>query len=401
MADLPRVLYLADVPVEASYHGSALMFRAFERYVPDRLLIVETAGASHPQRRLPGVRYAHLPLARPRWLNSRCHGLYSAWLTHCAPAYEFRTRTLIAGFRPEAVVTVGHGFGWLTAAAVAAQLGVPLHFIVHDDWPRLAAISARLRGWLDRRFGEVYRMSRTRLTVSPFMAEVYERRYRAAASVMYPSRSSDGPVFEPKAPRPIAADDGIVIGYGGNSGPEMMSCLRDLARALPRSKARLEIFGPFDERARTELLSLSMAITFHGLVPSRQMIEGLRQAADVLFVPMPFDDGDSDNSAVSFPSKLADYTAAALPLLIYGPAYSSVTRWARAHANSAEIVDRRGSLPLEEALARLTDDSARRQLLAERAREVGTLCFDPGTARNSFYRALRAASSDTGHPVVV
>jgi hypothetical protein len=391
MAELPRLLYLADVPVESSQHGSALMFRALEGYPADRLLIVETALPSQPERRLPGVRYAAASIANRRWLNSRAHGLYSAWVTRSAPARVDRVRAVMADFQPEAVVTVGHGFGWLTAAALATELGVPLHLVVHDDWPRLAAIAGPMRAWLDRRFGDVYRLARTRLMVSPFMAEVYERRYGAAASVMYPSRSSDCPVFEPGRARAIAATGEIVIGYGGNSGPEMMSCLRELAEALPGAGARLSVFGPFGEGARAELLSRSPAITFHGMVPYRQMIGGLRDTADVLFVPMTFEAADRDNMVVSFPSKLADYTAAALPLLIYAPPYSSAARWARAH-DAAEIVEERGRGPLQQALADLRSDPARRDRLAGRAREVGDRCFDAAAARQTFYTAL-----GTGH----
>ena len=38
---LPRLLYVGDVPVEASYHGSALIYRLLQRYPVERLRIVE------------------------------------------------------------------------------------------------------------------------------------------------------------------------------------------------------------------------------------------------------------------------------------------------------------------------------------------------------------------------
>ena len=254
-AAMPRLLYLADVPVEASQHGSALMFRALETYPADRLRIVETAVASRPARRLPGVAYASLPIGRRRWLDSRLHGIYSAWLTLA------RVRTaLIAscrrcpGFDVEAVATVGHGFGWVTAAEVARRLHVPLHLIVHDDWPRSSAIVEACRPWLERTFGRVYRGAASRLCVSPFMAEEYERRYGAAGSLMYPSRAKDCPVFPAKAARPIG-DGEMVIGYGGNSSPLLVESLRALAAALPGTRTRLALFGGFDEDAKRQLLA--------------------------------------------------------------------------------------------------------------------------------------------------
>jgi len=384
---LPRLLYVADVPVEASQHGSALMFRALESYPADRLRIVETGVASKPERRLPGVAYAAMPIGRRRWLDSRAHGIYSVWLTHSAADRAQRVIVALADFEADAVVTVGHGFGWLTAAAIAKRLKVPLHFIVHDDWPRLSAIPGVLRGWLDWKFGRTYRAAATRLCVSPFMAEDYVRRYRATAAVMYPSRSKDCPVFPAKAPRPMPDGD-IVIGYGGNSSAPLVECLRRLAAALPGTRARLEVFGPFDEEAKRLLLAESPAISFRGFVPFQEMIRGLRDVADVLFVPMSFAEAERDNMTVSFPSKLADYTATGLPLLIYGPSYSSAARWARRYDDVAEIVDREDATALRESIERLVVNPERLAGLAERAVTVGRECFDAEQARASLTSAL-------------
>lgn len=385
---LPRLLYVADVPVESTQHGSALMFRAFESYPVDRLRIVETDIPSQPTHRLPGVEYTHQPIALRRWLNTRLHGLYSAWLTARAAKRADLLIAAVASFEPEAVVTVGHGFGWLVAAEMARQLRAPLHFIVHDDWPRVSGIPGRLRPWLDRAFGRAYRDAATRLCVSPFMADVYQRRYGVAGSVMYPSRSAACPVFDAKAARPVACGDTLTIGYGGNAGPEMMACLETLAASLPGSDARLAVFGPFDAAAQQRLLALSPSISFEGFVPYQKMIRGLREVADVLFVPMTFAEADRENQVVSFPSKLADYTATGLPLLIYGPAYSSAVRWARAEGDVAAIVDDAGVTPLRTAINSLRRDVSLRTALAEAAAAAGRRCFDPRGARAALSEAL-------------
>ncbi len=387
----PRLLYVADVQVEATQHGSALIYRALEEYPSDRLRLVETGMPSSPGRRLPGVSYAEVPLARRRLLNSRAHGWYSAWLTWRATAHAGRVLSAVPGFRPEAVATVGHGFGWATAQAVADRLQVPLHFIVHDDWPRLSGMPSWALPWLDRTFAGVYRAAATRLCVSPFMAEVYQARYGAAGSVMYPSRSTACPVFEAKAPRTIGDDD-LVIGYGGNSGPEMMSCLTALAATLAGRRARLEVFGPFDAGAQAHLLARSTAITFHGLVPFQQMIQGLRATSDVLFVPMSFAEADRDNQVVSFPSKLADYTATGLPLLVYGPSYSSLVRWTRDQGEAGEVVVESGDAALGAALDRLRAGHDRRGELAVRAVRAGRACFDAARGRQAFAAALQGRS---------
>ena len=388
-ADSSQLLYLGDVPVEASHHGSALLYRLLEEYETKNLLVVESDLApSQPTRRLPGVAYRMLPTGWLRLLNSRFHGLYSAWLAWTAARRAIRVQRLLDGFAPGAIVSVGHGYGWLTAAALAKRLGVPFHLIVHDDWPRLSGIAHQWQGWLEQAFAKTYREASSRLCVSPFMAEEYERRYGIAGSVLYPSRSSDCPVFETAPTRVLAEEDELVIGYGGNGSPDIVSCLRDVAQVLAGAKARLSVFGPFAEAVQQELLAISPAITFHGMVPYRQMITGLRATADVLLVPMAFGEAARDNMIVSFPSKLADYTATGRPLLIYGPPYSSAVRWAGIHPDVAAVVEQPDLALLLQTLTQLRQDPDRRRLLAERAVVVGAKCFDSSSARACLHDAL-------------
>jgi len=118
------------------------------------------------------------------------------------------------------------------------------------------------------------------------------------------------------------------------------------------------------------------------------MIRDLRAIADVLFLPMTFDAAGRNNMTVSFPSKFTDYTATGLPLLIYGPPYSSAVRWARSFDDVAEIVDRESVDALREAIARIAADHDRRAALAGRAVAIGRQCFDPEGARAALAAAL-------------
>ena len=56
---------------------------------------------------------------------------------------------------------------------------------------------------------------------------------------------------------------------------------------------------------------------------------------------------------MAFPSKLTDYTATGLPLLIYGPGYSSVVRWALENQGPVEVVQEETKKALSESLTRL------------------------------------------------
>src|SRR4030095_14377364 len=181
---LPKVIYLGDVPVEASYHGSALLHRLLEKYAAAKLTIVETGSESLPARRLQDAKYLWQPIASRRWMNTRFHpyvvGFYSAATNRSAR----KILSCVADIEFDSVLTVAHGFGWLAAAALAESRNVPLNLIVHDDWPRVAQVPGALRGWLDERFAEVYRQSHSRLCVSPGMLDTYEKNYGETGQVL-------------------------------------------------------------------------------------------------------------------------------------------------------------------------------------------------------------------------
>ncbi len=66
ISKLPRLLYVGDVPIESSYHGSALLFRLLQNYPPVKLRIVETGlFVSESERRLSHVSYSDLLLEDP------------------------------------------------------------------------------------------------------------------------------------------------------------------------------------------------------------------------------------------------------------------------------------------------------------------------------------------------
>jgi glycosyltransferase involved in cell wall biosynthesis len=387
---LPFLLYVGDVPVEASYHGSALLYRLLQRYPAERLCILEASlQVSQPARRLAGVRYEILPIGQQRWLNTRFHSLVSSWLTLRAVGLTRRISSVLGAFSPEAVVTVAHGFSWLTAAAFARQNHLPLHLIVHDDWPRAVRLPVHIKRWLERRFGEVYRQAASRFCISPFMVEEYEQRYGVRGTLLYPSRAADAP--EIAAPPERLGETGrpLVFAFGGNinSGGHLHA-LRQLAESLLPLGARLHLYGPISQGEAERAGLLQTNVRLCGLVPAAEFIPRMRAEADVLFVPMSFAPEDRANMSLCFPSKLTDYTSAGLPILIYGPEYSSAVRWALENSGLAEVVSVEDEGQLVGAVERLSQVPDHRVRLAVRALEVGRHLFSHAAALSILNAAL-------------
>jgi len=377
------LVYVGDVPVEASYHGSALLHRLLSDYPPGRLMIIETATESQTERRLPNINYISRPIGKARWLNTRFHPYVAAWFTHAAQGMGRQISQSLNGFQCEAVLTVAHGFGWLAAAQIAIERRVPLHLIVHDDWPRVADVAPQFRNWLDDRFASVYRQAQSRLCVSPAMSRFYEQRYGAPAEVIYPSRASDcGDFAEPPA-RLADRDHQFTIVFAGTINSRgYVRALTALQKALEPVDGRLLIFGPSTSDA-----ALSHRNTeSRGLLSSEELLMRLREEADALFVPMSFDASDRANMEMAFPSKLADYTATGVPLLIYGPSYCSAVAWARENPGVAEVVEAEPDLP--SAVAKLATSPDHRIALGKRALNIGREYFSHARIQQRFHQFL-------------
>lgn len=390
VAELPRLLYVGDVPVESSYHGSALLYRLLQSYPPDRLQVIENLWQSQPQRRLPGVCYRLTPSRLRRLLHTRLHPWVSSLFSLTA-AWRWRRLARLAGdFRPQAVLTVAHGYSWLTAAALAGHWRLPLHLVIHDDWPRGCLDLPVVKGWIDRQFQRCYQQAASRLCVSPFMVEDYQRRYGVQGTVLYPCRAEGGTVF-PQPPQRLRQEKAActVVFAGTVCSASYRMALRLLADSLTSIGGRLVIYGPLQHETSADIHQGRPNVEIRGLVDSQQLVQRCRAEADVLFVPMSFEPRERSWMEIAFPSKLTDYTAIGLPLLVYGPPYCSAVRWARENPGVAEVVTEESAAALSAALENLRQPQ-RRWELALAALRCGNELFDYHRVASLFFQSLRS-----------
>ena len=195
--------------------------------------------------------------------------------------------------------------------------------------------------------------------------------------MIYPSRAADCPDFD--AP-PTQNDKPFTIAFAGTINSNgYIEALTALQNALKPVGGRLLIFGP------NQFGLNDPNIQNVGLISSSRLLTRLREEAHALFVPMSFDECDRGNMQMAFPSKLADYTATGLPLLIYGPAYCSAVVWARDNRGVAEVVEDQAGL--SSAINRLANDPSHRLALGKSALTVGREYFTHDRAQQLFIRA--------------
>jgi glycosyltransferase involved in cell wall biosynthesis len=388
---LPKLLYVGDVPVESTFYGAALLYRLLANYPAGDLVILEAnAWRSELGRRLRATRYGAFPLGSSRLLNSRLHRHYGSWLF-----LRFRSKCgcidgWLKPFTPEAVVTVTHGYSWLTAAEYALRQRLPLHLILHDDWPGQDLVFGPLRGRAGCLLDHYYHRAASRLCISPGMAEVYRREFSAPGTVLYPCSDPDAETFS-EPPRAITRSaSGPVISFGGTvSGPGQARAMRKVAEALSGCGGKLLIYGPLGHQGSCALGLDLPNIELQGLVSSAAMLRSFRETADVLLIAQSFLERDRRQAVMSFPSKLADYTSVGLPLLIVAPEYSSLVQWAGSTDAMAEIVKVEDTAVLRTMIERLASSPQHRLRLGIGALTVYRKYFSHAKVWGTFCAALQ------------
>jgi hypothetical protein len=187
-----------------------------------------------------------------------------------------------------------------------------------------------------------------------------------------------------------------VAAYAGSIySPGYQQALVQMAQALEGMGGRLRIYG-HDASAREAMPLLQRGnIDFCGFFPSAKLIATLRQEADLLYLPMPFDEESRINARLSFPSKLTDYTAAGLPMIIHGPPDCSPVGWAKQHAGVALTVEELSPQTLEKEIHRLWASPQERVSLARMAMEIGRQEFSLEHAQDILMKALTSAPHTT------
>jgi glycosyltransferase involved in cell wall biosynthesis len=390
---LPRLAFVTEVPPLNLSSGPAQLYRLLIQYPADRLLLFEDAGLPrYPGYELPGVIRRRMMFNWTRLMRSRFGPWNGALMFMLDPLLLARRLSRI--FRAsgcEAVLGIAHGHVWWAAFVASRRLGLPFHLIMHDHW----RYSMALPGWLDRRaerrFATAYRGAASRLVISPGMARRYESAYGAGARLLYPLRPRESEVH---LRAPDRADRSFCFAYaGGMDGEWARRAVVDLAHAVDPLGARVLVCQNVSLDALRASGLTADNVDLQPFLPALDLHRHLRLRADALFLPMSFGAADRDNMEVCFPSKLADYTVPALPLLVYAPPYSSAVEWAAANPGTAVVVDRRDPGLLRSAAGELLGNPELRARLGAAAAAAGLRDFSATGCFERFSSALRVGQT--------
>jgi glycosyltransferase involved in cell wall biosynthesis len=289
---------------------------------------------------------------------------------------------LVHSFRPDVLLTVAHGWWHISARRVAREFDLPLVSFFQDWWPDFPEVPVAFRPRVERQFRRTYMESNAALCVSNEMRR--ELGERPNSFVIHPVPSSTT-----SQARTSAFKLPLRLVYFGNLqeyGPQIENALRSLNGS---DNVRLEVFGtsPFWSFGAQDYFQ-SRGL-YHPFIPPNQLMEAV-QSSEAVLVVMSFDVALARRMITSFPSKLTEAMQLGLPVVVWGPEYSSAVQWARQGDRALYVTDPNSST-LRRVLEELAASPSERERLAKSARAAAADEFNPDRIQEQFMDALRRA----------
>jgi glycosyltransferase involved in cell wall biosynthesis len=324
---LPRVLVVTDVAVELMAAGSTLLYRLLENYPKDKICIIQTSPVNQ-SRSIKGVKY----IENKSWLTTR---LKKTRFYFVGSLLEFKNslfigkaeKEIIRSFRPEVVLTVTFRFSWIKAYFISRKYKLPLHLILHDDILTGERHGALVNRLLKQGFKKVYRHATSRMCISPNMEEYYARLFGMKGDILYPSRGIND-IARTVPERIKQKKSSLHFCYAGSlHTTSFIPMLNQLAAVLYKENCRLTIFSDADKSHLKKMEWLGKEhVTINGFIHPDELKEFLYQQVDINIMLNCFE--DSTPFRYNFSSKMVDYSAAGLPVLMWGSEDSAIMKWA-------------------------------------------------------------------------
>ena len=297
------------------------------------------------------------------------------------------------------LVSVAHERFFIAAAIASWLTSVPLVLAVHDDWvhtqqrraPLFAPCFRAFFRFAIRRAAHIYSVS---VGTQEFVRNTCgrESELQLPAIEPYPAEEFSD------APPPSLAEAPIRILYAGGivQNAEILVRLIKTGK-LEQYRVRtcsLDLYVPLTKQRFAELGWAHDLINLRGWVPRLELRRALCRA-DILFLPASFAKEETAVVIAGFPTKTADYMASGRPILVFGPEYSSLVRYARQYS-FAEVVAEPSDDALAKGIRDIVSSPTRRAELVSEAFSVLSTNHDIFKQRREFQQLVAELALNLG-----
>src|SRR5881296_2250858 len=302
------------------------------------------------------------------------------YLLHTTLPFEKRLVAPLARTRT-VVLTLAYGSGCWVAQRDARRYRLPLIVRFDDWWPDIAGVHSPVRKKLERRFLQLYQSADLSLCISEGMLKALGP-HRNARVIL--------PIPDAEPIRPSKCNDStgeFRVGYSGNMF-DYSDMLADLAQlAVKQSDVRIEFRGR-PRWPQALMHEMTERHLLHDFEPGPGFDDWLG-SFDAYLVVMFFDAAQRRRTETCFATKLADYSRAGRPVVIWAPESSAVVQWGK-KSKAALCVTDPDARALLAALADLKRDRALQLELGARMHRAYETEFSPVGLQQQFVEGLNS-----------
>jgi glycosyltransferase involved in cell wall biosynthesis len=320
-----------------------------------------------------------------------------------------KTAAWVRRFQPELIynrVVDEPAFYRFLPLKLAKALNVPIVSHIMDDWPgRLDGNGSNLRRrihlrWTHRCLRDLFASSAVNLSICDKMSEAFSARYGVPFRAFHNAIDKEMWSPFPRSEKGGSNDVFRVVYTGSISEDMQLQSLVDIADVVSELHMRgiriqLEIFGAewWLANYRRHLGRLK-GVRHAGFVPRAEYPRILMEA-DLLILPVNFDEKSLRYVRYSMANKAPEYMASGTPVLVYGPVESATVHDATTRG-WGYVVPERNRPMLEAVLVELMNSREQRTALGQRAKALAFSKHDAGAVRQRFRALMREVARREG-----
>lgn len=308
--------------------------------------------------------------------------------------YRYRVSDLFLSwfdeFKPDLIYTQLSNLESIGFISQLVQLRqTPLVIHIMDDWPSTLSVPGLLHYYwkskINRAFKSLLNYSSIRMSICQAMSDEYLLRYNKDFVPFH--NTIDMNVWEAVAKTDWSFADCFTILYAGRIGRGTSNSILSIANAI-------EELGDDGFKIVFELQTKSLPENFKEQI---NQLKFTRQAefipyeelprkfskADLLVLPMDFDEYNLKFIKYSMPTKVPEYLACGTPILVFASEQTALAKYAEDYS-WAQVVLENNLLKLKEAIRILYNNSKRRMELGNIGKKVAKMNHDGLKVRNEF-----------------
>ena len=306
------------------------------------------------------------------------------WILHThLPIHLLLKKPRTAMVGKSVVVTLAMDNAFLIAQKYAKKHQLPL-VARFDDWfPDMTKFRLPVKRRLDAQFQKLNQAADAKIYISHEMADRLEDSHNGF--VIYPIPESNRVRLPRKTPSKPSR-----ICYLGNLyhyGPMLAKLAEE---SLAHENVRLECRGVEEPNWPAEIKTKFRNLNqLHGYLDGPAFYEWYN-GFDAYLVAMLFEENERRRSETCFPTKFLDYCSLGRPVIIWGPEYSAVVKWAKKN-HAALCVTESDPKAVIAAIQKLAGDLEEQRRLGDAARAAYEGEFSPSRLQGLFEQAIEMA----------